>query len=171
MIGRGYRAALLERLIDEMRGAAKVWFATHGEVARWVAAMMRSTAPRSPRRASAARRSAARRRRRCSTRSRSTGGCSAPHGGAARAGGRRGALPDEAREEIAGIAAGASRASSNCCAVNARTEIMAGVGPDGMLGGRRAAALLAQNWDWHPDARRFDASSGSCEPGGGGSRR
>ena len=36
VIGRGHRAALLERLIDEMRSRAKVWFAAHGDVARWV---------------------------------------------------------------------------------------------------------------------------------------
>jgi peptidoglycan/xylan/chitin deacetylase (PgdA/CDA1 family) len=36
VIGRGHRAALLERLIDEMRSRANVWFAAHGDVARWV---------------------------------------------------------------------------------------------------------------------------------------
>jgi peptidoglycan/xylan/chitin deacetylase (PgdA/CDA1 family) len=33
VIGRGHRAALLERLIAEMRRRADVWFATHGDVA------------------------------------------------------------------------------------------------------------------------------------------
>jgi peptidoglycan/xylan/chitin deacetylase (PgdA/CDA1 family) len=36
VIGRGHRAALLERLITQMREQANVWFATHGDVARWV---------------------------------------------------------------------------------------------------------------------------------------
>ncbi len=36
VIGRGYRAVLLERLIGAMRERAKVWFAAHGDVARWV---------------------------------------------------------------------------------------------------------------------------------------
>jgi peptidoglycan/xylan/chitin deacetylase (PgdA/CDA1 family) len=36
VIGRGYRAALLERLIDEMGSRGKVWFATHGDVSGWV---------------------------------------------------------------------------------------------------------------------------------------
>jgi peptidoglycan-N-acetylglucosamine deacetylase len=36
VIGRGYRAALLERLIAEMRERANVWFATHSEVEQWL---------------------------------------------------------------------------------------------------------------------------------------
>ena len=36
VIGRGYRAALLERLIVAMRQQANVWFATHADVAAWV---------------------------------------------------------------------------------------------------------------------------------------
>jgi peptidoglycan/xylan/chitin deacetylase (PgdA/CDA1 family) len=36
VIGRGYRAALLERLIVAMRERADVWFASHGDVAAWV---------------------------------------------------------------------------------------------------------------------------------------
>ncbi len=36
VIGRGHRAALLQRLIVAMRERARVWFAPHGDVARWV---------------------------------------------------------------------------------------------------------------------------------------
>jgi peptidoglycan/xylan/chitin deacetylase (PgdA/CDA1 family) len=36
VIGRGHRAALLERLIGAMRERGEVWFATHGEVERWL---------------------------------------------------------------------------------------------------------------------------------------
>jgi peptidoglycan/xylan/chitin deacetylase (PgdA/CDA1 family) len=36
VIGRGYRAALLDRLVSEIKARADVWFATHGDVARWV---------------------------------------------------------------------------------------------------------------------------------------
>jgi len=36
VIGRGYRAQLLDRLIAEIRQRGNVWFATHGDVARWV---------------------------------------------------------------------------------------------------------------------------------------
>jgi peptidoglycan/xylan/chitin deacetylase (PgdA/CDA1 family) len=36
VIGRGYRANLLDRLISEMKERAAVWFAPHGDVARWV---------------------------------------------------------------------------------------------------------------------------------------
>jgi peptidoglycan/xylan/chitin deacetylase (PgdA/CDA1 family) len=36
VIGRGYRAILLERLIVEMRARGNPWFATHGDVERWL---------------------------------------------------------------------------------------------------------------------------------------
>jgi hypothetical protein len=36
VIGRGYRAQLLDRLIHAMHERGPVWFATHGDVARWV---------------------------------------------------------------------------------------------------------------------------------------
>jgi peptidoglycan/xylan/chitin deacetylase (PgdA/CDA1 family) len=36
VIGRGHRAALLERLVAAMRGRAEVWFAPHGDVERWL---------------------------------------------------------------------------------------------------------------------------------------
>jgi peptidoglycan/xylan/chitin deacetylase (PgdA/CDA1 family) len=36
VIGRGYRAPLLERLIVAMGERASVWFASHGDVAAWV---------------------------------------------------------------------------------------------------------------------------------------
>jgi peptidoglycan/xylan/chitin deacetylase (PgdA/CDA1 family) len=36
VIGRGHRAALLERLIETMRERANVWFASHGDVAAFV---------------------------------------------------------------------------------------------------------------------------------------
>jgi peptidoglycan/xylan/chitin deacetylase (PgdA/CDA1 family) len=36
VIGRGYRAQLLDQLISAMTERADVWFATHADVARWV---------------------------------------------------------------------------------------------------------------------------------------
>jgi peptidoglycan/xylan/chitin deacetylase (PgdA/CDA1 family) len=36
VIGRGYRAHLLDRLIASMQERGHVWFATHGDVAAWV---------------------------------------------------------------------------------------------------------------------------------------
>ena len=36
VIGRGYRAKLLDRLITQMSESARVWFATHGDVAAFV---------------------------------------------------------------------------------------------------------------------------------------
>jgi peptidoglycan-N-acetylglucosamine deacetylase len=36
VIGRGYRAQLLDRLITEIKERGNVWFATHGDVAAWV---------------------------------------------------------------------------------------------------------------------------------------
>lgn len=70
----------------------------------------------------------------------------------AREAGEQVLLPDEAREEIAGIAHGAEQDEHELRAVNARTEILAGKGPTecSVTG---AGGLLAQNWDWHPDAK------------------
>jgi peptidoglycan/xylan/chitin deacetylase (PgdA/CDA1 family) len=36
VIGRGYRAALLDRLVSEIKARADAWFAGHGDVARWI---------------------------------------------------------------------------------------------------------------------------------------
>ena len=36
VIGRGYRAVLLDRLVEQIRDRADVWFASHGDVAAWV---------------------------------------------------------------------------------------------------------------------------------------
>ena len=36
VIGRGYRARLLDELVDQMSERATVWFATHGDVAAFV---------------------------------------------------------------------------------------------------------------------------------------
>jgi isopenicillin-N N-acyltransferase-like protein len=60
-------------------------------------------------------------------------------------------VSDSEREEIAGIAAGAGVDELELLAINARTEILAGAGPTecSVVG---AGGLLAQNWDWHPDA-------------------
>lgn len=60
--------------------------------------------------------------------------------------------------EVRGIAAGAEVSPARLVAINARTEILAGAGvPEcsviGVSGARSGGdALLAQNWDWHPDA-------------------
>src|SRR3954452_9992056 len=36
VIGRGYRAKLLDRLIEQIKRSGNVWFATHADVAAWV---------------------------------------------------------------------------------------------------------------------------------------
>ena len=72
------------------------------------------------------------------------------HGIEAREAGASVGLPDDAREEIAGIAAGSQLDELELRAVNARTELLAGAGPtECSVSG--AGGLLAQNWDWHPD--------------------
>jgi isopenicillin-N N-acyltransferase-like protein len=72
-------------------------------------------------------------------------------GADARAEGEKVRLTPEADEEIRGIAAGSGQDERELRAVNARTEILAGQGPTecSVVG---AGGLLAQNWDWHPDA-------------------
>src|SRR3954452_24638329 len=61
-------------------------------------------------------------------------------------------LTPEANQEIAGIAVGANVDERELRAANARTEILVGHGPTecSVVG---AGGLLAQNWDWHPDAK------------------
>ncbi|MBS1862949.1 MAG: hypothetical protein JSS68_14695 [Actinobacteria bacterium] len=59
--------------------------------------------------------------------------------------------------EIVAIATGAGVSPDRLMAINARTEILAGLGrPECSVIGVRAhrsdvGTLLAQNWDWHPD--------------------
>jgi isopenicillin-N N-acyltransferase like protein len=60
------------------------------------------------------------------------------------------ALPEE-REELAGMAAGAGVDLHALLAVNARTELLAGAAPHSECSVAGGGALLAQNWDWHPD--------------------
>lgn len=60
------------------------------------------------------------------------------------------ALPEE-REELAGMAAGAGVDLHALLAVNARTELLAGSPPHSECSVAGGGALLAQNWDWHPD--------------------
>jgi isopenicillin-N N-acyltransferase-like protein len=61
--------------------------------------------------------------------------------------------------EISGLAAGAGVEADVLMALNARTEVLAGVSrPEcsaiGVLPGRTdGETILAQNWDWHPDVR------------------
>jgi isopenicillin-N N-acyltransferase like protein len=55
---------------------------------------------------------------------------------------------DEEHEELAGIAAGAGVDVRDLLAVNARTELIASADECSVIG---AGAILAQNWDWHPD--------------------
>lgn len=76
-------------------------------------------------------------------------------------------------EEIGGIAQGAGQDEAELLAFNARTEIVGGAMPsecsticalpqataDGSL-------LLAQNWDWHPDARASRVIWSVVEPSG-----
>ncbi|MQA75276.1 MAG: hypothetical protein GEU88_13195 [Solirubrobacterales bacterium] len=67
-----------------------------------------------------------------------------------------GECPDLA-DEIVGIADGANADPKSLFALNARTEILGGVGPCecsviGLLPERAGGhTILAQNWDWHPD--------------------
>jgi isopenicillin-N N-acyltransferase like protein len=79
--------------------------------------------------------------------------------GALRAAGRlvgdelAGRYPD-LLEEIEGIAAGAGVDAEHLLAVNARTELLAPVagGECSLLAeATRDGAVIAQNWDWHPD--------------------
>jgi isopenicillin-N N-acyltransferase like protein len=55
-------------------------------------------------------------------------------------------------EEIAGIAKGAAQDEYELRAVNARTEILAGASGLTECSVIGAGGLLAQNWDWHPEA-------------------
>jgi len=62
-----------------------------------------------------------------------------------------------------GVAEGAHVAVPDIYALNARTELLYGAGPQtectaiGVLDSRSAdgSTLLAQNWDWHPDQRSY----------------
>jgi isopenicillin-N N-acyltransferase-like protein len=56
------------------------------------------------------------------------------------------------QEEIRGIADGAGQDEFELRAANARTEILAGQGPRTECSVVGQGGLLAQNWDWHPDA-------------------
>jgi isopenicillin-N N-acyltransferase-like protein len=56
------------------------------------------------------------------------------------------------QEEIRGIADGAGQDEFELRAANARTEILAGKGPKTECSVVGQGGLLAQNWDWHPDA-------------------
>src|SRR6185436_584334 len=56
------------------------------------------------------------------------------------------------REEIAGIAHGAGQDEYELRAINARTEILAGMSGLTECSVVGQGGLLAQNWDWHPDA-------------------
>ncbi|MDA0160684.1 C45 family peptidase [Solirubrobacter ginsenosidimutans] len=56
------------------------------------------------------------------------------------------------QEEIRGIADGAQQDEFELRAANARTEILAGKGPKTECSVVGQGGLLAQNWDWHPDA-------------------
>ncbi len=71
-------------------------------------------------------------------------------------------LDPELVTELEGIAAGAGQDVRELLAINARTELMAGVPGECSLFGRvePAGAWLAQTWDWHPDggAGDLDAS-------------
>jgi isopenicillin-N N-acyltransferase-like protein len=73
------------------------------------------------------------------------------NGADAHALGRLVRLNEHEREEIAGIAKGAGQDEYELRAVNARTEILATQRTTecSVIG---AGGLLAQNWDWHPDA-------------------
>ena len=61
-------------------------------------------------------------------------------------------LDPSEQEEIKGIADGAGQDEFELRAANARTEILAGHGPKTECSVVGQGGLLAQNWDWHPDA-------------------
>lgn len=75
------------------------------------------------------------------------------------------------REEIAGLAAGSGQDERMLLAINARTEILAGMGPPECsvagLAESASGALLAQNWDFHPDLRASRIVWVVRQPGGG----
>jgi isopenicillin-N N-acyltransferase-like protein len=74
------------------------------------------------------------------------------NGTSAAAAGREVNLDAAEQEEIAGIAEGAGQDEFELRAVNARTEILAPEGPSTECSVVGQGGLLAQNWDWHPDA-------------------
>jgi isopenicillin-N N-acyltransferase-like protein len=76
------------------------------------------------------------------------------------------ALPEE-REELAGMAAGAGVDLHALLAVNARTELLAGAAPHAECSVAGGGALLAQNWDWHPDLAASTLVWVVRRPGGG----
>ena len=70
----------------------------------------------------------------------------------ARRAGREVRLGPAEQEEIRGIADGTGQDELELRAVNARTEILAPDGPRSECSVVGQGGLLAQNWDWHPDA-------------------
>jgi isopenicillin-N N-acyltransferase-like protein len=77
-------------------------------------------------------------------------------------------VSEDERAELEGIATGAGVPVSELLAINARTELLASVesSPDecSVVGG---GALLAQNWDWHPDFAESTLMWVVRQPGGG----
>ncbi len=58
----------------------------------------------------------------------------------------------ELGEEIDGLAAGAGQTAADLWVVNARTELLGGVGECTVAGRLEGSGVqLGQNWDWHPD--------------------
>jgi isopenicillin-N N-acyltransferase-like protein len=70
----------------------------------------------------------------------------------AREAGHHVTLSTEEQEELAGIATGAQQDEFELRAINARTELLAPGGPSTECSVVGQGGLLAQNWDWHPDA-------------------
>ncbi len=57
----------------------------------------------------------------------------------------------ELGEEVDGMAAGAGQAPADLWVVNARTELLGGIGECTLVGRLDGARVqLGQNWDWHP---------------------
>jgi isopenicillin-N N-acyltransferase-like protein len=75
-------------------------------------------------------------------------------------------LRADERAELEGIAAGAAVEVGELLAVNARSELMAGMSLEecSVAGG---GALLAQNWDWHPALADSTLVWVVAPPGGG----
>ena len=150
VIGRGYRAKLLDTLIERMSESATIWFATArrcGSLRRAMTFPVHRSTERSPRergeafgRAQAepiAKTLALYERMFAET------GVDGPGGPADPAAAARGDRSDRQRARTS--------TPTRCMAVNARTEILAGHGPTecSVVG---AGGLLAQNWDWHPES-------------------
>ena len=150
VIGRGYRAKLLDTLIERMSESATTWFATArrcGSLRRAMTFPVHRSTERNPRE-----RGEAFGRAQAEPIAKTLGALRADVRRDGRHGpGRACRSRRQQQEELEAIARGANVDAHALMAVNARTEILAGHGPTecSVVG---AGGLLAQNWDWHPES-------------------